>query len=370
MMSMRLLWFAVLGLACSDDAKYSVEPGAMVDGLRSSETNVTSGSEGTVTLRIPFVEMDSSVLLTLKSNALLSLETVYDGDGNILLDSLDWYGEEQALTDAIYADANDVVLNWPIRDSDQQLSAGDWEFTFATLNDLGVYKSDYDVSVYTQIKEDENVNAGTISVTIGLTPDTEGDADILEGVHAAAACWQDMWSDFGLEVSINWIAVALDPALPYPISSAEIEQIAAEGTERDILMLIGETINDDEGTLGLAGSIPGALIETERSAVVISWLENAGIDAVFDAEEVQIMCETMAHETGHYLGLYHPVESDFLEWDALQDTPMCQDEWDCEDQMSDNLMYPYPICSSSGCVNQVELSSGQQGVIQRYTGTL
>lgn len=370
-MKTNILLLSLLGTSCAyDETKYNIELGEVVDGLRSSETTVTSGSGGTVTLTIPFEATDSSILLTLKSNALLSLETVSDAEGNILLDTLDWYGESQALTDAIYADSNDVVLNWPIRDSDEQLSAGDWEFTFATLNDLGVYKSDYDATVYTQIKEDEDLETGTIAVTIGLTSDLEGDADLLEGVQAAAVCWQEMWTDFGLELDINWISVDLDPALPYPIASSEIEQVASEGTERDILMLIGETVNNDDGTLGLAGSVPGALIATERSAVVISWLENAGIDAVFDSAEVQTMCETMAHETGHYLGLYHPVESDFIEWDALEDTPMCGDEWDCENEMSDNMMYPYPVCNSGGCVNQVEMSGDQLGVVQRYVGTL
>ena len=366
--------FILLGLlepACRyDEAKYNIEPGEVVDGLRSSETAVISGTDGTVTVTVPFTETDTSILLTVTSNSLLSVETIYDGEGNLLFDTVDWYGESQALTDAIYADSNDVVLNWPIRETDEQLSEGDWEFTFATLNDLGVYTSDYEASVYTQIKEDPDLSAGTVSVTIGLTPDTEEDEDLLQGVQAAASCWQEMWSGLGLSLNINWISVDLDPALPYPIASSEIAQLSQQGTERDILMLIGETVNNDEGTLGIAGSIPGALIATERSAVVISWLENAGIDAVFDSEEIQTMCETMAHETGHYLGLYHPVESDFIEWDALEDTPMCEDEWDCEDQMSENMMYPYPICTASGCVNQTELTPDQQGVIQRYTGTL
>ena len=361
----------MLGTACMYDEKnYTIDPGEVIDGLRSSQTTVTSGSEGVVSLTVPFTDTDSSILLTLKSNALLALETVVDGDGNVILDTLDWYGESQALTDAIYADSNDVVLNWPIRDSDEQLRSGDWEFTFATLDDLGVYRADYDANVYTQIKEDYDLDSGAITVTIGLTPDTEEDPDILEGVEAAAVCWQDMWSDFGLDLEINWISAALDPSLPYPIASTEIENIASQGTDRDILMLIGETINNDVGTLGLAGSVPGALIPTERSAVVISWLENAGIDAIFDASEVQIMCETMAHETGHYLGLYHPVESDFIEWDALDDTLMCEDEWTCEEELSDNMMYPYPICNSGQCVNQDNLSADQLGVMHRYVGTL
>ena len=357
-------------VGCAPDEKFNVETGELVDGLRTSESTTTSDSGGRISLNVPFTETDSSVLFTLTSNALLALEQVYDPDGTVIFDEADWYSADQFLTDAVYDDSNDVVFNWPIRDSDEQLSVGDWEFIFATIDEEGRYQEGYEATVHTQIKEDDDLSSGTLSLTLGLTPDTEADLDVLEAVQASVACWKDMWGELGLELNVEWISVDMDSSLPYPIASTEIEAIASEGTERDILLLVGETVANEAGLYGIAGSIPGSLLATERSGIVISWLENSGSDGVFNAEEVQLMCETMAHETGHYLGLYHPVGSDYLVWDALEDTPACDDEWTCEDEMSDNLMFPYPVCSSAGCENQTVLSSDQQSVIQRYTGTL
>jgi len=84
------------------------------------------------------------------------------------------------------------------------------------------------------------------------------------------------------------------------------------------------------------------------------------------------MGETMAHEGGHYLGLFHPVEFSYDDWDAISDTPECASETDCDETLGTNLMYPYPVCDYyyTSCVKQDQLTDGQTGVWQRYIGTL
>ena len=82
------------------------------------------------------------------------------------------------------------------------------------------------------------------------------------------------------------------------------------------------------------------------------------------------MGETMAHEVGHYTGLYHPVESNYRAWDALDDTPECTRRRDCEDALGDNLMFPYSICDATSCLVTDQLSADQEGVLQRYVAAL
>ena len=77
----------------------------------------------------------------------------------------------------------------------------------------------------------------------------------------------------------------------------------------------------------------------------------------------------LAHEIGHYMGLYHPVEASYNYWDALEDTVECGTWNACETQLGNNLMFPYPICYGA-CELQTEITSDQMGVLQRYTGTL
>ena len=65
--------------------------------------------------------------------------------------------------------------------------------------------------------------------------------------------------------------------------------------------------------IGQAGSNPGALAPSPRSAIAISYNAAAGGDGVIDSQddrndlahtsEVRLMAEAMAHEILHYLGL-------------------------------------------------------------------
>ncbi len=119
-----------------------------------------------------------------------------------------------------------------------------------------------------------------------------------------------------------------------------------------------------------AAGIPGTVRATPVTYVVLSWLVHAGPNALFDDDEIRLMGETMAHEVGHYTGLYHPVESNFGFWDSLDDTSECTRANDCEDDLGTNLMFPYSICDANSCLATDQLTDGQVGIAQRYIGNL
>jgi len=361
-----LLWACIGG---KFGGRYQVDREANSTNGVLVSTETISDSSGLVELTVPIYSDDSTILLTVMSDLHVVLEEVYEPNGSLVLSTNDWYNSDQALTDAFFADSSDMVFNWPIRSIDPELEEGDWKFVFSTLSILGVYKGGRPATAYTQFKQDSSLSSGTISITVGLTPATEADQAVSTAIDEAISCWQELWTTKGIEVEVNTTVADINEDLPTPASS-ELKRISQQGSDTDILVLIGETVDNSDGTFGLAGSIPGALIATERSAVTVSWLEHAGLDASFSDSEIQTLCETMAHETGHYMGLYHPVESDFLEWDALEDTPQCDSQGECESEMSTNLLYPYPICSFGECIPQVELTTDQQGVLHRYLGTL
>jgi hypothetical protein len=347
--------------------KYTVERNSQ-GILEPDETIVISDSDGFVTLEVPIEEDDTSILLTVVSDKYLSLEKVYDADGELVLDTIDWYTSDNALTDAFFADAQDMVFNWPIRDVDPVLTEGDWIFVFSTLTLGLVYTSYAQATVYSQFKKKQELNTGSIDVTISVTDVIESNSEVIAGVENAIECWQQMWNPLGIELNVTITSFASNGTLPVPESGSGIEVISKQGEDSDILILIGETFDNSDGTFGLAGSIPGTLLATDRAAVSISWLEHAGVDGVLSGDEERVFCETMAHETGHYLGLYHPVESSYDEWDALQDTVDCSNQEECEDALSNNLMFPNPICNSQGCVEQNSLTSAQESVLHLYTG--
>jgi hypothetical protein len=71
------------------------------------------------------------------------------------------------------------------------------------------------------------------------------------------------------------------------------------------------------GVLGISGGIPGS--------PGLQGVANAGVSVAYgllkdDAESLGIV---MAHEGGHYLGLFHPTEASGKAFDPLDDTPEC-----------------------------------------------
>jgi hypothetical protein len=101
------------------------------------------------------------------------------------------------------------------------------------------------------------------------------------------------------------------------------------------------------GLLGKAGGIPGPslLNGTYHSGVVVSLADYFYFGPNKAANRT---AETMIHELGHQLGLFHTSESDGSQHDPIADTPECTEDYDgdgyissyeCDGQGGDNLMF-------------------------------
>jgi len=104
---------------------------------------------------------------------------------------------------------------------------------------------------------------------------------------------------------------------------------------------------DDSGysTLGQSGGIPGppAFPGLPRGGVAVA--------LAFLSENPKRFASTMAHEAGHYLGLFHTTEQNGQSFDPLADTPECQssaldgdndgavDDTECAGAGAANLMF-------------------------------
>lgn len=101
------------------------------------------------------------------------------------------------------------------------------------------------------------------------------------------------------------------------------------------------------GLLGKAGGIPGPPLMhgTFASGVVVSLDEYLNET---DPYYVAYTAETMAHELGHQLGLYHPTEQDGRSFDHILDTPECPAEF--YDANGDGLVDPIE-CEAVGGLN-------------------
>jgi hypothetical protein len=97
------------------------------------------------------------------------------------------------------------------------------------------------------------------------------------------------------------------------------------------------------GVIGMSGGIPGP--------ICLPGLPRGGVAVALSVlGRSQSFATAMAHEAGHYLGLYHVSESNGRSFDPLQDTLECPasadtnadmkvDSRECQDKGADNLMF-------------------------------
>lgn len=311
---------------------------------------------------------DAFLLTAVAETGLLSVEYVTNHRGQDVLSWEDLYDSSDSLTGAIYSESTATQINWPVRADDGKLHRGDWSVSLGLVDDDYNYLGGVAFDWTLQVKHDPDFKEGLINITVAYADGLEDDAEVSAAVEGAVSRWEEIWGDYGLSLSVTWTTADLPGDLSF--EDGGLKEVAAKGSNRDVLVVIGESIESDPYTYGYAGGIPGTLVATDYAAIYASWLANAGGDGSFSDDDVRLFGETLAHEVGHYTGLFHPVEDGWEYWDALSDTAHCASADACESKLGDNLMFPYTLCDTSGCLAQDQLTGDQEGVMQRYTGAL
>jgi hypothetical protein len=342
--------------------------------LTTLRGSILSNQSGRVLVPIELTGDEVSFMVTAKTDdTYISLEAILDENGDEVVNWKDWLNSKstQSLTSAFYIYGYDSVVNWPVRSEDRSLSAGSWTARFTTVDEDYRYVEDVFVDYTVQTKTDHDLESGVVKVRLVWAEGLDTRNDLQEAVAGAMVRWSEIWAAAGLTVEFTEVSSDLDPELnvdsvaPFPNDAVDYG-----GTDDDVTLVIGETINDVRGLYGQSGGLPGTLVSTANAAVYVSWLTNAGRDGEFEEFEVLLLGETMAHEVGHYLGLFHPVEASYDYYDALDDTVECTSYSKCESQLGENLMFPYPLCSFTDCEPQGNLTVDQRAVMNLYTGAL
>ena len=347
---------------CSGSLLYGEWEATSDDGIIDASVELPEGRSFILT-----AEADGSDVYLMASYAI-------DPDGYEVYDWEDWNGAEEHYTYAAFPIDGVVNFNYPVRDNDRDLADGIWDIELYAIDGDGYYVNGETVAITAHLAEDEDVTEGCLYVRVTYADDVDDNAEVVEAVEAAMARWNEVFLDVDIKmIPTAYDSSSIDPDVPAPSEGhSRYETIAENGYTGELHMIIGETVDGETDTLGQSGGIPGAITPTPRSAVAISWLLHAGTNGSFSKAEIKDMGETMAHEAGHYMGLFHPVEfegSTPYAFDALSDTPECSGFSDCEDEMAENLMFPYATCGPAEC-DQDQLTSDQTGVLNRYTGTL
>ena len=284
-------------------------------------------------------------------------------------------------------DANDGLYTVLIPSNTAvDLESGDWQITFLSGGNTFT-------ASFTGVIKTKPASANTLDVNLffvgvdGLDAATaETDTNFQSILSNVESIYGGAGISFG---NVSYIDVSGSDADTYGVIDsidgpsselARLFQLSKGQTNRAInFFFVADIGGGDAGftLLGLAGGVPGppALHGTTRSGVAVNmadFIEAKGAaDADMIAEASGLVELIMAHEAGHYLGLYHTTERNgqaldangILGQDPLSDTPTCDDGSDangdkrlssseCADADGGNLMFWSPGQTSRSLTSQ------------------
>lgn len=363
------------------DASVSVDPGPTAGGSTTRDSAAFSGqsaSDGLAALALTVANTVSFQIVTetVDTSHYVSTLSLLDPAAGLRLDAND---NEPPVTLGLFFDSAINALPYPTREADEDVVPG----TYSQALGIGRNSNGNIVGLSSAFtgeviaKNDPNLNAGTLRVNVFYFGTEAQKGSTKTAVDTAIGIWRDIYRNSrAISLDVREFDISGTGILPLPPigSTFYLDNITAANVPQDAVnVFLGEDISADGttipgnplGAFGVAPTIPGAAVPTTRSAVAVSLIEHEMGDGVFDNDETALLGETLAHEVGHYLGLFHPVEFDFLtgtfsEGDSLSDTINCTTSGECVAQgTAENNMFPTPVTG----VVQRDMTSEQRGVM-------
>ena len=361
--------------ACSsggggDEGDDTVNASAIIDTfLRGSTTD----SSGLASLSFSLPPETSKLSLTASTTVGgISIVQVSDDRG---IDYLFPGGDEISLASSFFPFVNSI--NIPSREQDPTLEENSTlsATVLVTSSSGGAALANQAVTFTITTNPDNDFGSGRLSVNIFYVGSLAQIAENKEVVRAAIAEMRDIFQDEpNIALNITEFDVAGSNLLPDPSNGSDLYLAASSGAPAPAVnIFVAADIQGAGGALGFSSSIPGPVVPSVRSAVAISLTNGAGIDGIFSDVETRLLGETLAHESGHFMGLFHPVDFEgplVFASDPLTDTDFCGSESVClgNEDLVRNLMFSFPVLDSSGePIAQNRLTGQQSAVLNRYT---
>lgn len=225
-------------------------------------------------------------------------------------------------------------------------------------------------------RNDSNLQSGTLPLNVFYVGDVGSEPSTKSAVKQALQEARSILSGAaGISLKIEERDISGPSVIAAPFNGDNIYLTASQSaTSPSVNVFIGGDIQG--GTpgelLGIAAGIPGPPVPSRKSGVAISIFSAAGADGRFDSEDIRLLGETIAHESSHQMGLFHPVDfsgSVAIGVDPLEDTEECSFFTQCasNDALISNLMFPNPVSNTNGdLIPQNRLTAEQRGVLNRY----
>ncbi|MFT6818631.1 MAG: hypothetical protein ACJATT_002448 [Myxococcota bacterium] len=360
---MRYLWLLALVAGCGQDWTESES-----SGLRLLDATRTSNLNGQHRLRFDVLDGETAFLVSVDPTSpqrAVFLEAK-NPDQQTVFDIEPVSETGRRLTGGQFT-LSTVSLNWPIREQDGALTTGQWHTDVGAINAEDQFDAGVNSIIRVAFKQDSDFTAGDVHARVVYVGSVGQDDEVVRATEAAVGQWQGLYANFGLDLTVRYDTNPTTDSVGAPgeSSGALFQQLSSQSDVGEVTVVIAERIADNPGIQGFAGGVPGPILPSDRSVMVLSAIDNGGGDLQFSNAEIRLLAETMAHEVGHFIGLFHPVELTFDTWDALDDTPECSNQTACINVYSRNLMFPVPVCSGTTCTPQTEMTPAQRGVMHR-----
>lgn len=193
-----------------------------------------------------------------------------------------------------------------------------------------------------------------------------------EELDEALAVMDEVWSGGGGPGVGEVVTYTLDWGTSYVAATDQgmgpIRAVEIPGSSPQAMNIFFISDFTEPGILGMAAGIPGpnGVLETWGSGMMVA--VDTHLDGSGEILDTQLMGETMAHEVGHQLGLFHTTEAEGG-GDPLADTPECTTDMDldgdgeltaeeCQDADGANFMF-----WTAGSFRQNEVSATQAEVL-------
>jgi hypothetical protein len=383
-LAVSLMTVALLAAGCAEDEAQPLEGEGPVfsNDLGSLELG---GEDPSLVITVPEGAESVAIILDALGDNLALATLITDPDGEIMFDF-----QNDVLTNR--TDATDVLYTLLIPNNPAvTLKPGDWTVTF-TAN--GTTTANVSAVTKAEPATDKVLDVNLFFVGLdGLDATTAPDDTEFQAVLAAV---DSIFGGAGIRLGAkNYIDVTGDAADQLGVvdsfdgPNSEISKLfqqSAGQTNRALdLFFVADLADADGGfsLLGKSGGVPGPPTHgTRRSGVAVnmaSFMEakGGGDAAKLEAARAEATL-IIAHEAGHYLGLYHTTErngagldpSGVVGRDHLTDTANCGDDADANDDKrlsasecgaadGENLMFWSPPTSARA------LTAHQAAVLQK-----
>jgi hypothetical protein len=315
------------------------------------------------------------------SYAQRAMSTSPGGEKAPLSYSLDLNGDPEPVTANIQASA---VL-FPNNGESASLDAGTWRIPIATVNVAGTAFEPDTMTTLVYYKTETTIRPAlklNVWVLKGVNPLITGDATALADAEIQGAL-RVLNNVYEANASTN---INIEPSVRY-IATAGLDRITTDAAMYSLVSSYPSPVENDRmnifvvtaldnlplGVIGLALGLPGPF-NHQGTAV-------SGTLAEYQSDGNGItLGYILAHEFGHYLGLFHSSQTNspgtaIVGHDPISDTPDCVSADlgspanidNCPDRH--NLMFPY-VCDptvETGCDNP-DVSQGQGNVVRYNPG--